>query len=79
MLKTAVHDGTEKLGLQQKVTETGRMHTNISLLNGLFTGSTSGGGILSGSVFNGLGTGGDLEGLLVLFIINKFVSRVSHI
>lgn len=71
MLKTTVDNGTEKLGLQEEITETSAVDTDIPLLHGSLVTSTS---LLS--ILNGLRR--DLNDLLVFLIINKFVSRSGH-
>jgi hypothetical protein len=68
MLETAVGNGAKKLGLQQEVTETSRVDTNVTALGG---SACSGGGAIcllcvtvgSGGVSGG---GGGLSGLKLL-------------
>lgn len=68
MLETAVGNGAKKLGLQQEVTETSRVDTNVTALGG---SACSGGGAIcllcvtvgSGGVSSG---GGGLSGLKLL-------------
>lgn len=72
MLETAVDNGTKKLGLEKEITETSAVNTNVALLHGLL--ASSGRGIFA--IFNGLGSGRDLQ--IVFLIINKLISRVGH-
>lgn len=71
MLETAVDDGTQQLGLQEEITETGGVDTDIGtlLVLGLF-----------GSI--GLSSGGDgvdgLDNIIILFVVNKIVVVVGH-
>lgn len=68
MLETAVGNGAKKLGLQQEITETSRVYTNVTALGG---SARSGGGAIcllcvtigSGGVSGG---GGGLSGLKLL-------------
>lgn len=71
MLETAVDDGTQQLGLQEEITETSGMDTDIGtlLVLGLF-----------GSI--GLSGGGDgvdgLDNIIILVVVNKIVVVVGH-
>lgn len=76
MLKTTVNNGAKKLGFEEEITETGAVNSDISLLHNLLSSTSS--SILASSILGGLGSGGNLDDLLLLFIINKLVSRVSH-
>jgi len=71
MLETAVDNGTQELGLQQKVAETGRVHTNIGSLLVL--------GLLGSIGLGGSGSGVDgLDNIIILFVVNKIVVVVGH-
>jgi hypothetical protein len=71
MLETAVDNGTQQLGLQEEITETGRVDTDIGtlLVLGLFDSI-------------GLAGGGDgvdgLDNIIILLVVNKVVVVIGH-
>ena len=71
MLETAVDNGTQELGLQQEVTETGRVHTDIGTLLVL--------GLLGSIGLGGSGGGVDgLDNIIILIVVNEIVVVVGH-
>jgi hypothetical protein len=81
MLETAVGNGAKKLGLQQEVTETSRVDTNVTALGG---SACSGGGAIcllcvtvgSGGVSSG---GGGLGGLKLLVRVVDEILLGRHV
>lgn len=72
MLKTAVNDGAEQLGLQQEITETSRVHTDVGTLLVL--------GVLGNVGLDGSGDGGNgLDDIIILIVVNEVVVVISHV
>lgn len=71
MLETAVNDGTQQLRLQEEITETGGVDTDIGTLLVL--------GLFSSIGLSGGGDGVDgLDNIIILFVVNKIVVVVGH-
>jgi len=71
MLETAVNDSAKELGLQEEITETGRVDTDIGTLLVL--------GVLSGLSLGGGRNGVDgLDDIIILIVVNEIVVVVGH-
>lgn len=72
MLKTAINDGAEQLGLQQEITETSRVHTDVGTLLVL--------GVLGNvSLGSGRDGGNGLDDIIILIVVNEIVVVVGHV